>query len=142
MPSIKYPLPSLSLTPQDCCNIEKLYKSSIVQKCSYNKNLPNAIIYSNKSYGGLSLNNLYTEQGISQLQALILSLCSMGPQQTLSLIAISWAQLLAGTRFPILEDVTTPIPHLYLMKWLPIICQYMVSTASYITMERTFVTPL
>ena len=31
MSFIKYPLPSLSLTPQDCCNIEKLYKWSILQ---------------------------------------------------------------------------------------------------------------
>ena len=40
MPSIKYPLPSLSLTPQDCHNIEKIYKPSILQKSGYNKNLP------------------------------------------------------------------------------------------------------
>ena len=110
------PLPSLSLTPQDCHNIEKIYKSSILQISRYNKNLPKAIVYGNKSYGRLGLYNLYTEQGISQLQALLVSLWSAGPQQTLALIAISWAQLLAGMGFPILDDVQTPIPHLYPMK--------------------------
>ena len=84
IPSIKYPHPSLSLTPQDCHNIEKIYKPSILQKTGYNKNLPNETIYGSKSYGRLGLHSLYTEQGISQLQALLSSLWSAGPQHTLS----------------------------------------------------------
>ena len=135
MPSIQYPLPSLSLTPQDYHNIEKIYKPSILQKSRYNKNLPNAIIYRSKSYGGLGLHNLCTEQGISQLQALLLSLWSSRPQHTLSLIAISWAQLLAGMGFPILDDIQTPIPHLYPKKWIPSIQQYMLCNNSQITLE-------
>ena len=142
MPSIQYPLLSLSLTPQDCHNIEKIYKPSILQKSGYNKNLSNAIIYGSKSYSRLGLHNLYTEQGISQLQALLLSLQSEGPQHTLSLIAISWAQLLASMGFPILNDVQTLIPHLYPMKWMPSIRQYMPCNNSHVTLEQTFVTPL
>ena len=116
IPSIQYPLPSLSLTPKDCHNIAKIYKPSILQKSGYNNNLPNAIINGSKSYCGLSLHNFYTEQGISQIQALLSSLWSAGPQHILSLIAILWAQLLAGMGFPILNDIQTPIPHLYPMK--------------------------
>ena len=135
MPSIKYPLPSLSPTPQDCHNIEKIYKHASSRKADTTRTSPKQL--------SMEANpNLNTEQGISQLQALLSSLWSVGPKQTLSLITISWAQLLAGTGFPILNDVQTPIPHLYPMKWVPSIRQYMASNNSHITLEQTFVTPL
>ena len=38
LPSIKYPLPSINLTQPDCISIEKTYKPTILQKCSYNRN--------------------------------------------------------------------------------------------------------
>ena len=136
MPSIKYPLLSLSLTPQDCHNIQKIYKPSFLQKSGYNTNLSNAIVYGSKSYSRLGLHNLYTRQDISQLQALLLSLWNTGPQQTLTLIAILWVQLLARTGFPVLDNVETPIPHLYVMKWIPSIRQYMTCNNLHITLEQ------
>ena len=137
MPSIKYSLLSLRLTPQDCHhNIEKIYKPSFLQKSGYNTNLSNAIVYGSKSYSRLGLHNLYTEQDISQLQALLLSLWNTGPQQTLTLIAILWVQLLARPGFPILDNVKNPIPHLYAMKWIPSIRQYMACNNLHITLEQ------
>ena len=62
---------------------------------------------------------LNSEHGTSQLQALLSLLHSTSPQQNLALITILWAQLLAGTRTPILGDVTNPLPHLYPMQWIP-----------------------
>ena len=55
---------------------------------------------------------------------------------------MSWVQLLAGTWFPILDDIQTPSPHLYPMKWIPGIQKYMSSNNSHITLENTFITPL
>ena len=49
----------------------------------------------------------YSEHSIFQLQALLSLLHSTGSQQNLALNTILWAQLLAGTGNPTLEDVTT-----------------------------------
>ena len=55
---------------------------------------------------------------------------------------ISWAQLLASMGFPILDNAQTCIPHLYLMKWITCIRQYMPCNNCHITLEWTFITPL
>ena len=139
--SIKYPLPSISLTPTNCASIKKLYKPSILQKCRYNKDTPNELVYGSTTYRGLGLQNLYSEQGTSQLQALS-SLRSIGPQQSLTIIAISWAQLPVGTGAPILEDITTPLPHIYPMKWIPSIHQFFTHIQGKLMLEHNFVMPL
>ena len=73
------------------------YKSSILRKRGYNKNTPNAMLYGSPMYGGIGLQDMYIQHGSSKLQALLSSLRSQGAQHDLTLITISWAQLLAGT---------------------------------------------
>ena len=71
------------------------------------------------------MRNLIMEKGISQINHFLMALRTEGITQELSLIAISWMQLLAGTSFPVFHDVSIQLPHLFPMKWLPFIRNFL-----------------
>ena len=70
LPSISYPMPSLSLKPSQWDELQRQVKKSLLPKCGYNRNMPNAVVYGPSMYGGLGLRVLRVEQGISQLSSL------------------------------------------------------------------------
>ena len=94
----QHPIPP-SVTQSDTSGLSQHWKDLQTQhppEKMLQQECPQSNHLQKQSYSGLGLHNLYTEQGISQLQALLLSLWSAGPQHTLTLIAILWAQLLAS----------------------------------------------
>lgn len=64
-----------------------------------------------------------------------------GPHQVAN-IAISWAQLLACTSTSIFEDVTTLLPHLAPMIWIPSIWRHLGNLEAHIFLATTHVVPL
>ena len=119
LPSIVYPFPSGSLHHNQCYHVQKQVKQAILPKYSYNRNTPNAIVYSPSEYRGIEISTHQTEQGIAQTYSLMTSLRAKGVDQKLALITLAWAQLLAGTQQPVLSNVTHALPHLAPMKWIP-----------------------
>ena len=55
---------------------------------------------------------------------------------------VSWGQCLAGTSFSILDNVTTPLPYLVPMQWVPQVRKYLSSINCRIELEQTFIPPL
>lgn len=107
------------MTKAQLNKIQSPIKQALLPKCGHNRNLPTAIVYGPTHLGGIGLRSLYIEQGIAQMRSLIICLRSNSNMTTLAKIALSWFQLLAGTSKPILTNVTTPLPHLDPMSWLP-----------------------
>ncbi len=85
---------------------------------------------------------LYVEQGVAQLHSLISILRSDTPATKLALIAVSWAQLLAGVSYPILSQPDTDLPHLDPMKWIPAIRKCLSTTEVSLELAQTFVKQL
>ena len=88
------------------------------------------------------MRDLSTEKGIAQLHHLMMALRTEGVSNQLSTIAISWMQLLAGTSSFVFEDVSTSLPHLYLMTWLPSIRKFLHRNNMTLEMEMKFVPSL
>jgi len=104
--------------------------------------MPNAIVYAHSDYGGIHLRTLAVEKGLLQLQPLLTSLRSDGIEHKLALIALSWAQFLAGTNEPIFENVKLSLPHLAPMKWIPAIRDFLASINGTLEMSINFVPEL
>ena len=142
LPSITYPFPSSSLSEEHCTKLQRQFKRVLLPKCGYNRCTPNAIVYGSQDFGGVGLRSLYTERGIAQVYALMACLRSEGLPCDLALIMISWGQFLAGTSFPILENTTTPLPHLIPMQWLPSLRDFLGSVDCRLEVASTFVPKL
>jgi hypothetical protein len=122
--------------------MQKQIKKAVLPKYGFNRNTPNAVVYGHSDYAGIEMRTLSVERGIAQVHALFTCLRSDGIAQKLALIAISWAQLLAGTSWSIFADTTTPLPQLSPMKWLPAIRDFLGSINSHLELEESFIPPL
>ena len=142
LPSICYPLPSSTLSDAHCNALQVQFKKAFLPKYGFNRHMPNAIVYGPSDLGGLGLRTLSVERGISQTYLLLACLRSPGVPAKLANIAISWAQFLAGTSVSVFEDVSTPIPYLAPMKWIPQVRQFLHSTNCHIELEATFLPKL
>jgi hypothetical protein len=70
-PKIVHPLPCSSLTPEQCRHIQAPALAGLLPKLHLNRHTPHAILFAGSRYGGLNLPELYTDQGISQIQYLV-----------------------------------------------------------------------
>lgn len=73
-PSITYPLPSMTLQHKDCDSLQQKFKSTILPKLGFNRNLPLHVVYRNKQLGGVALRSMYLDLGIAQVVHFIKSL--------------------------------------------------------------------
>ena len=74
LPSITYPFPSSTLSDEQCKQLQVQVKKSLLPKCGYIRNMPNAIVYGHPDYAGIHFRTLAVEKGLAQLQPLITSL--------------------------------------------------------------------
>ena len=142
LPSICYPMPSSTLSDAHCDALQVQFKKAFLPKYGFNRHMPNAVVYGPNELGGIGLRTLSVERGISQTYLLLACLRSPGVPAKLANIAISWAQFLAGTSVSIFEDVTTSLPHLAPMQWIPQVRKFLHSTSCQIELETKFLPPL
>ena len=116
----------------------KTSKAPLLQKCGYNCNSPTTVIYSLQAHGGIGLHPLYVEYSISCIKAFMISLQSTGTLSQLAWIALAWAQHVAGTSIPILEDTSTKLPHLAPMQWIPNLHKILNNNSTAITTHNTY----
>lgn len=79
------------------------------------------MVYGHTDYAGIHLRSLSVEREITQVLTLMMTLRSTGVPQQLAVIALNWAQHLAGVDYNILSHPHTLLPHLEPMKWIPAI---------------------
>ena len=142
LPSITYPMSSSCLSTKHCNTLQRQFKKVLLPKCGYNRTTPNSVVYGSQDYGGIGLRQLYIERGIAQVYTLMACLRSDGLLSDLALIMISWGQCLAGTSFPLLSDVKTPLPHLHPMTWLPSVRDFLAEIDCTLELSNSFITDL
>ena len=122
--------------------MQKDIETSVLPKYGFNRNTPNAVVYGNAEFAGIEIRDLNQEKGISQLCSLLMALRTSGITNQLSLIAISWMQLLAGVCYSVFENVDDELHQLYPMKWLPAIRRFLKNNNATLELEENFVPKL
>ena len=108
LPSITFSLPTGYLRKGALDHLDSKAKMVFLPKMGYNRYSSLKVIYGPADYGGIELRSLYTEQGVHQMQLFLKHWRHNGPPGKLLRVAVSWAQLVAGTSTSILSNVTHP----------------------------------
>ena len=112
LPSVGYPLACSSMTRDQLTTIQQKAMSIIVARCGFNRNTKMEILYGPLELGGANFRSLYVQQGVGQVTTFIKHWRLRSTAGNLLRIALSWFQQQTGVSYPILEQVTTSLPHL------------------------------
>jgi hypothetical protein len=99
-PRLIHPLPHSSLTQQQCKHVQAPALAALTSKMHMNRHTSHHILFGDFQYGGLSLPDLYTDQGFGQLKLLMGHLKLEDNTGDLILIMISHLQLHVGSGTP------------------------------------------
>jgi hypothetical protein len=141
LPSIGYPLASLSLTYQQLDRVQRRAMTIMVAKCGYNRNTKRAIIYGPLCYGGANFRHLYVQQGVGQVTSFLKHWREASVVGKLLQCALTWTQMTAGTSISILQDVSTKLPHLE-SKWLASLRLFLSSVHATIEVDKPGIPPI
>eukprot|EP00957_Ditylum_brightwellii_P211226 15365920-Ditylum_brightwellii.AAC.1 len=106
LPAYQYPLAVTTLSKEACLSIMKHFVHAILPKFGFNCNLPGEIIYGSMKYGGFQFVQLHLEQGYLALKHLIGHICKESIVGSQLMIALSFTQVVSGSRFAYLKEVT------------------------------------
>jgi hypothetical protein len=70
-PKLTYPLTGSHLTQTPCKFIQAPALAALLPKLELNRHTPHAVLFGETKYGGLTIPNLFTDQGYGQLRLLI-----------------------------------------------------------------------
>ena len=101
--------------------MQTIIKAVVLPKYGFNRNTLSAVVYGSSDFAGIEMRHLVVEKGVAQLSHLMMEIRTLGISHKLSMIAISWMQLISGISTSVFKDVKSPLPHLAPMKWLPAI---------------------
>lgn len=105
-----YPLASTHMTEQKLHGIQAPAFRCFMAAMGFPHNTPKAVAYGPQEFGGIGARHLYTEQGISQIVAMLKHTRAQTTTGLLHKIELDHYQLSAGTSNNILQD-TTPITY-------------------------------
>ncbi len=141
LPSVSYSLPVGHLAPTMLHKIQAPAIRTFLPKCGYNRNMPRVVVFGPQEYGGMGFRNLAVEQGAGQIEYFLKFWRTDCEAGSLLRIALSWNQLMAGVSWPILQNVTAPLPHLE-TKWLPSLRDFLCSIDSDLEIDTPFTYPI
>jgi hypothetical protein len=85
---------------------------TFLPRMGYNRNTARAVlVYGPERYGGLGIKNLYAEQSLAQINAILQHQRMDSPLGKIITINLEWVQIIAGIQNQIFED-TEPLQHL------------------------------
>lgn len=108
---IGYVFPVMTFTRKQCTEIAAPFLMQILPAMGFHCHTPGSVLYGPRLYGGQSLMNLYTEQGISGIKTLIGHLRSHNKVSCILLILLSYIQLIAETQAHYLKKCSPPLPY-------------------------------
>jgi hypothetical protein len=111
LPAVRYPFPLTSVPWTTLESLQCQVTSVFLSQMGYNRNMPRAVVFGPKQFGGLGLAHLAIEQGLSQVCFLLQHIRCKKTTKSAYQIALDWYQLAAGISKPILED-TRPLPYI------------------------------
>ena len=110
---LEFPLTVTQFTQAQCDLISSPVLNVCLTKMGYNKHMPREVVYGPKQMGGLGLHDLYIEQGIKAVTALVGHLREPASQTAkMMLVELQWCQVQAGTAINLLEEPSTPIEYI------------------------------
>jgi hypothetical protein len=135
-PKLSYPLPCTSLTPAQCQTIQEPALEALLPKLQLNRHSPRAVLFAGPRYGGISLPDLYDDQGMGQILLLLGHIKTGDDTGNLILSLIGHTQLHIGSDkslfnlpFPLYEKVIEK-------NWITSIWSYAYSTNLTIDIEH------
>ena len=106
IPSLKYGLPSCSISKKDIDDIQQYPVEVFLSKMGYEKRFPRAIAFAHQDFGGLNMPHLYSEMMGMKLESLISHLQASTELGQAMIININMIQLSSGIIEPIFETNT------------------------------------
>jgi hypothetical protein len=91
--------------------IENKALMTFLPKMGYNRNTARAVVYSPEEHGGIGIKNLYAEQLLAQITAIMQHTRLASPLGRTILINFDWVPIIAGIEHPVFLD-TRPIQHM------------------------------
>jgi hypothetical protein len=110
-PMMTYSLPACSFKETELDNLQTFAIGKFLPAMGYDRTFPRSAVFGPREYGGLNLNNLYTEQCMQKLQCMICHMRSKSPMGKLMQINLNWLQLTSGFGMPLMES-NDPLPFL------------------------------
>jgi hypothetical protein len=141
LPSVSYALPVGHLPPAMLAKIQAPAIRTFLPKCGYNRNMPRVVVFGPQENDGIEFRHFTVEQGAGQIDYFLKFWPTDCEAGSLLRIALSWNQLMAGVSWPILQNVTAPLPHLK-TKWMPSLWDFLSSIDSEIELDDPFLYPI
>jgi hypothetical protein len=111
LPSLKYGLPSTSLSFQQIDDIHRFAVDKFISGMGYDRSTPCALVYGLAEFGGFGIRHLYTEMLGMKLDTVISHLQANTQFGKAFRINVNYLQLTAGITEPILES-RTQLPYI------------------------------
>ena len=141
LPSVTYPLANSHFSKASLQQTQRSAMSIIVAKCGFNRHSKREVLYGPIQLGGAAFHDLYDQQGIGQVTAFLRHWRTGRTIGTLLRNLVTWANYSVGTSVSLLEDVSTPLPHLE-AKWLRSIRDYLHHVGAWIDLDDAGVAPI
>ena len=103
MAKIRYSTDSSTFSREECDDLQKPIYKTMLPKIGLNKHLPLAFRYAPKSLQGLELPNIYTDQGIGQLQHFLRHIGVKSQDGDMIICNLEAVQIIIGTTIPFLN---------------------------------------
>jgi hypothetical protein len=112
-PALEYPLTVTQFSQERCDKITSPILRSSLSQMGYNRNSPKEVVYGPEETGGLGPHDLFIEQGIAQVTALVGHLReTQSKTGNMMKIELDWCHLQAGTANHLLENPFTKIDYI------------------------------
>jgi hypothetical protein len=104
IPAVAHPTVATYFQEADLAKLENKALMAFLPKIGYNQHTARAVVYGPEECGGIGIKNLYNEQSIAQINALIQHTRIESPLGDIISINLDWVQLIAGIQKPIFKD--------------------------------------
>jgi hypothetical protein len=111
IPGITYSSSTTSLTEEQCSQVEKIIKPSLVKKLGLPDTFPNLMLYGDKYFRGVGILQIFAEQGMNQTLSIMRHIRAKTTLGDQILIALRHYQNQAGISKCVLSDTRT-LPHM------------------------------
>ena len=115
IPRLTYTFSTTMYTEKTLTSIQNKIAQALLPRLGYSSKTPKEVVYGSPKYGGISLRNLFIEQGIAKINIFFRHMRANTKLSQIILINLEWTQLLCGTSKMILQEVHQDI--IYVQNW-------------------------
>ena len=141
IPCVSYPLANSHFSIASLQKIQRTAMSIIVAKCGYNRHMKREVLFGPTCLGGAAFVELYDQQGIGQVTSFLRHWRTGSKIGKLLRCLLAWTNYSVGISVSVLEDVTTPLPHLE-AKWIGSLREYLRHTRAWIDVDDAGIAPI